>query len=50
MIFDEVREHLVILAFYRAQSSDSEALFGKKTVKFEANVIDTLNFHRIRLI
>ena len=50
MIFGEIRGHLVILPFYRAQTRDSYGPLRKKAIKFEADVLDTPNFHRIRLI
>ena len=50
MILGEIRGHLVILPFYRAQTRDSYGPLRKKAIKFEADVLDTPNFHRIRLI
>ena len=50
MIFGEIRGHLVILPFYRAQTRDFYGPLRKKAIKFEADVLDTPNFHRIRLI
>ena len=48
--FGEIRGHLVILPFYKAQTRDSYGPLRKKAIKFEADVLDTPNFHRIRLI
>ena len=45
MIFDEIRGHLVILSFYRAQTRNSEVSLRKKAIKFEVDVLDTPNFH-----
>ena len=50
MIFEGIRGHLVILPFYRAQTRDSEGPLRKKAIKFEVDVLDTPNFHRICLI
>ena len=50
LIFDEIRGHLVVLQFYRAQTRDSKGPLRKKAIKFELNVLDTPNFHIIRLI
>ena len=49
MIFDEIRGHLVILSFYRAQTRDSQGPLQKKAIKFEVDVLDTPNLHRICL-
>ena len=49
MIFDEIWGHLVILPFYRAQTRDFEGPLRKKAIKSEVDVLDTPNFHRIRL-
>ena len=50
MIFGEIRGHLVILPFDRAQTRDSWGPLRKKAIQFEADVLDTPNFHRIRVI
>ena len=50
MIFDEIRGHLVISPFYRAQTRNSEGPLRTKVLKFEVEVLDTLNFHRTCLI
>ena len=50
MIFDEIRRHLVILPFQRTQTRDSEGPLRKKAIRFILDVLDTPNFHRIRLI
>ena len=47
MIFDEIRGQLVIVPFYRAQNKGP---LRKKDIKLELEVLDTLNFHRKRLI
>ena len=47
MIFEEVRGHLVILLFYRAQTRDSEGPLRKRAIIFEVEVLDTPNFLRI---
>ena len=50
LIFDEIRGHLVILPFYRAQTRDSEGPLRKRAIIFEVEVLDTPNFHRTCLI
>ena len=44
MIFDEIRGHLVILPFYRAQTRDSHGPLRKAAIKSEADVLDTPYF------
>ena len=49
-IFDEIRGQLLILPFYRALTRASEGLLLKKAIKFEVEVLQMPNFHRICLI
>ena len=41
MIFDEIRGHLVILPFYRAQPRDCKCLLRKKGIEFEGGLLYT---------
>ena len=50
MIFGEIRGHLVVLQFYRAQTRDSDGPLRKRAIQFEIEVLDTLNFQRPCLI
>ena len=47
MIFTEIRGHLLILLFYRDQTRASDVLLRKKAMKFEVELLDTPNLHRI---
>ena len=48
-ILDEIRGHLVILPYDRAQTRDSEGSLRKRTMKFKEVVLDIPNVHRTRL-
>ena len=50
MVFEEIRGHLLILPFYRAQAKASQGPLRKKAIKFEVEVLDTSILHRICLI
>ena len=50
MTFDEIRGHVVILSFCRAQIRDSEGPLRKRAIRFEVEVLDIPNCHRTRLI
>ena len=50
MIFDEIRGHLVILPYYRAQTRDFEGHLSKRAMNFKVEVLEKPNFHRTRLI
>ena len=50
VIFDEIRGHLVILPFYRAQPRDCKGLLRKRGIEFERGVLHTPNFHTICLM
>ena len=50
MIFDDIREHLLILTFYMAQIRHSEVPLRKRAIEFEAEVLDTADFYRTRLL
>ena len=47
MIVKEIRGHLLILLFYRDQTRASDVLLRKKAMKFEVELLDTPNLHRI---
>ena len=47
MIFDEIREYLAILQFYRAQTYASVYPYWKTSRKFELEVAEMPNVHRI---
>ena len=49
-IFDRIRAHLLILLFNRDQTRASKGLLRKKAIKFEVEVLDTVNIYRICLI
>ena len=42
--------YLIFLLFYSALTNASEGLPRNKAIKFEVEVLHTLNFHRICLI
>ena len=43
MIFDEIREHLVILSFYWAQTRHSDGPLRKSVIKSKVELLDTPN-------